>query len=168
MKLHDINKAFDELIKKAINPETGEIAPEFEDQLNKLNLTKAEKLLNYALIIKNKNIFKKSIVTERKRMQSKEKTLETSIDWLKFILKRELAGEKITDPRVSVYYQSRNSVEIDDNFNPEEYYESGNANGLVNRNVGYTISKTRIAEKIETGLSLAWAKIVTKTSMAVR
>ena len=168
MNLYEINQELERLIEEAIDPETGEIKAEYEEAFDKLNMTKADKLEGYAMVIKNKTTFRKAIEVERKLLQAREKALSTSIDYLKFKLKNGLEGEKIKTAKVSVYYSSRKSLEVDENFDPADYYENGNADNLIERQVGYSIPKTKIAEKIEKGVSVAWAKLVTKTAIVVR
>ena len=162
------SREFDQFLDEAINQDTGEINPEFEEEFDRRIKAQKDGFEWLAVKIKNKILFRKAIEVERKILQAREKALSTSIDYLKFKLKNGLEGEKIKTAKVSVYYSSRQSLEVDDNFDPADYYENGNADNLIERQVGYTIPKTKIAEKIEKGISVAWAKLVTKTAIVVR
>ena len=168
MNLYEINQELERLIEEAIDPNTGEILPEFEDAFDKLNMTKADKLEGYAMVIKNKTVFRKAIEVERKLLQAREKTLSTSIDYLKFKLKNGLEGEKIKTAKVSVYYNSYTGPEVDENFDMEEYYNAGNGHDLVKRNISYEVPSKPLKAKIEAGASVDWARLVTKTAIVVR
>lgn len=111
MKLYEIDKQIDHLLDMQWQNDLPD--EDIKDTLDSLLMDKYDKCVNVALAIKN---LKKDIdifAEEEKRLNSRRKSMEKKLTWLKNYLSSSLQGEKIDDARVMVYYGSSEELIVD-------------------------------------------------------
>jgi hypothetical protein len=165
MKLYEINMAISEVLEKA-DPETGEIGPEIEAQLDALNLEKEQKLENYALVIKNKRAEAAAIKEEMDCLEKRFSSINNSISWLKDTLARELGDGKIKSACVLVY--TRKTERVDVFRDAEAAYWSEEAQKYIKRRETYTWDKVACKDALKAGQKVPGVQLVEKTSVVVR
>ena len=112
--LYEINKALEEALEAAIDPETGEINEEAYTVFEKLQQDKTDKLEGIALWIKNLKADAEAYKAEKDVFAQRQKAAENKAESLKQFLAYCLAGEKLKTDRVLVSYRASQTVEIDD------------------------------------------------------
>jgi len=104
MKLYEIESRIQEVIEKgfSVDEETGEF---FESQdLEALEVTKAEKCLNVGKFVKNLIGELSMVENERKSLQAREKALKNKIDSLKNYLEFYAYDQNFTDGAVKIKF----------------------------------------------------------------
>jgi hypothetical protein len=169
MKLYEINAEMESLIEANIDFETGEINPKIEEQLSNLDIERDKKIEGIAIVVKIAKVDSDVIANEIKRLQSMKKSLENKQNFLKQIIKAELAGEKFKTHRVSIYYSSSESVEIDytkpESANIADKIETLNSD-LVK--VEKTLRLTEIKKQLKAGIDLPFLSLKKKQSIVIR
>ncbi len=111
LSLYEIDEKINALLDEAVDPETGELRPEFEQEFDLLQMAREEKIRNYALVIKSKNVLvegaKKEIERLRKIIDSEKK----QVDFLKNRLAEALEYKPIKTPEFKVSFRKSESVE---------------------------------------------------------
>jgi len=104
MKLYEIENRIQEVIENgfSVDEETGEL---FESQdLEALEVTKAEKCLNVGKYVKNLLGELSMVENERKALQAREKALKNKVDSLKNYLEFYAYDQNFTDGAVKIKF----------------------------------------------------------------
>jgi len=168
MKLYEISNEIKRLIDDSVDPETGELLPEASDQLDKLHTNKLEKLSDVVLFIKNEDSFADAIDAEIKKLQSKKKTVQSRVNYLKEYIKRNIVeGEKIEQPNFILSWGKSESIETDPIMDLEEMHKKNPV--LVKKNISYSVDKIE-AKKLykETGILPEGFKLITKQNLQIK
>ncbi len=116
MNLFEINQHLKAIVNNgfSVDLETGELLFD-ESQLNDLENTKAEKFLAIAKMIKEKEVFAKSIKDQEKSMEERRKYVENEVSRLKeWALFNMNESDKFEDAQIKVSYsKGSESVEVD-------------------------------------------------------
>jgi hypothetical protein len=105
MSLYNINKQIQACLDRAVNPESGEFIADVEQlsELQALEISRSEMLLELACEIKNKQALAKAHRAEANAQTQKAIVLENQAKWLReYIVKELYDKEKIEDTRVSL------------------------------------------------------------------
>jgi len=113
MKLYEIDEAIDSIIQQLVNPETGEINPVVEAEIEQLEQEKENKLVNLGLLIKNTVAFIEASKAEERRLRERRQSAEKKIEWLKKYLLDHLDGDKIDLPQIRISTRNSKAVQID-------------------------------------------------------
>ena len=107
MKLYEIENRIQEIIENgfSVDEETGEFF-ESED-LEALEVTKAEKCLNVGKYVKNLLGELSMVENERKSLQAREKALKNKVDSLKKYLEFYAYDQSFTDGAVKIKFQKQ-------------------------------------------------------------
>ena len=115
MTLFEINESLQQMMENSIDMETGEVLVSDED-IEKLQLERDEKIENIVLYIKNQDAFAKAIREEEKILAARRKTVENRAERLRKYLTNCLGGEKFTTTKCSVSFRKSQTLETDDDF----------------------------------------------------
>lgn len=120
MTLYEIDRAIEDTLLLAIDPETGEVKDEaLLDQFEQLQMDREHKVENIGLFIKNLEADAKAIKEESKNLAARAKAAENKAEHLRNYLEFCLGGEKFQTPRLSVSFRHAKKVEVD----PERLYD---------------------------------------------
>lgn len=151
--LYEINNQ----IMECIDLETGEIiAPE---KLEELQLSKAEKLENIALLYKNSAADVAAYKAEKDVFAKREKAAKATADWCKQVLARELDGKSMKTDKFAISYRKSESVEVKNiKAVPEEF--------LIP--VEPKVDKTGLKKAIKEGAMFDGIEIVEKQNIQIK
>ena len=122
MTLYNINKEIEDLLERAVDPDTGEVDESLIDEYEKLMMSRDEKIENVCLFIKNLDSEATAIRDEEKALASRRKVAENKVNRLKDYLQYCLKGEKFSTPRCAVSFRHNKQVDVKDVLVlPEEF-----------------------------------------------
>lgn len=126
MRLYDIDKALEEAIERAFDPETGELIDETAmEDIAALQLARDQKIEGIALWVKNLTAEAEALKKEKDAFAAREKAAKNKAERLKGYLAYALAGQKFKTDKVAISYRTSEAViftdEIDIEQLPEEY-----------------------------------------------
>lgn len=159
MKLYEIDHAIDELIRNAIDPETGELT-DISEEMESLQIAQDEKRENIALYIKNLSAEAEAIRNEEKTLAERRRAAENHAERLKAYLMSSLNGEKFSTPRVSVSFRNSTAVYIE---NEVEFLRMNPQYARIKTE----IDKASLKDALKKG-EVPGAALETRTSMVVR
>ena len=156
--LFEYNNMIDEIMAKATN-EDGEIDEDLiRDELEKLELERAEKIDNCIAYFKSRKAMGEALKAEKKSIEERQRAAERQAENMKRYIALCLQGEKYESLAGKVSYRKTQSVQYEDIMKiPEEYLK-------------YTpsVDKTKIKEDIKAGVIVDGAWIEEKTSTSIK
>ena len=160
--LFEISGDIEWLINNAVDPETGEIAEDYIEQLEALEMARDEKVENIGCWIKNLNADAAALKEEAKNMNERAKRAERKADGLKRYLEAALHGEKFQSTRCAISWRRSTSVEVDEAELPDlpEQY--------VRRKVTVEADKTAIKDALKAGEVIEGCRLVEKQSIQIK
>ena len=165
MTIYEIDKAIENLIENSIDPETGELMIS-DDALEQLQMERDAKIENIALKVKELAATANAIKAEADRLAARGKAAENAAKRLKEYLKWTLHGNKFKSNRVSIYYNSRDSVAIEDEAAFIEWAKIHDDSLL--KYADPKISLTAVKEKLDGQQEIPGASIVTNEYIVMR
>lgn len=167
MRLFDINEkleaAWNHIADTIENPDDFDEGhlEKMEGVLSEIEMSKEEKLINYARLIKNTKADAVAIKAEKDRMAAREKTLNNKIAWLTGAIKESVeVGEKIQDETCVIGTRKSQRVNVtqeDAELLPIDYQV-----------VTYTANKTRIKKDLKAGMECTFAELVDDFSVSIK
>lgn len=120
--LFEYNDMIDEVMAMAVN-EDGEIVDEaVMEQLNSLQMERAEKIDNCLAYYKSRKAMAEALKAEKKAIADRQRIAENEAESIKRYLGMALAGEKYESITGKVSYRRSEEVHVDDITKlPEEY-----------------------------------------------
>ena len=120
--LFEYNDMIDEVMAMAVN-EDGEIIDDaVMEQLNSLQMERAEKIDNCLAYYKNRKAMAEALKAEKKAIADRQRIAENEAESIKRYLGMALAGEKYESIKGKVSYRRSEEVHVDDITKlPEEY-----------------------------------------------
>ena len=120
--LFEYNDMIDEVMAMAVN-EDGEIIDEaVMEQLNSLQMERAEKIDNCLAYYKSRKAMAEALKAEKKAIADRQRIAENEAESIKRYLGMALAGEKYESIKGKVSYRKSEEVHVDDITKlPEEY-----------------------------------------------
>ncbi len=113
--IYDVNEKIDYLLDKYMNPETGELAPEASDQIEKLGLERSDLIKNLALAKKRNDVYIAGMKSEQKRLGARIASAEKSSHWLLQAVQLNITeGETIKDDQYEVKWGTSTTLIIDE------------------------------------------------------
>lgn len=162
MKLYEIDEAIANFDYE-IDEETGEILN--MDELDKLNMSREQKVENIAILYKNGKAETDALIEERNRLDARiqrSKNRDTSLfNYLKFALR----GESFSTTKCECTFRPSESIEIpDDYLVPDKFCELTITRKPVKSNIKKYLKglSEEEAEKIE------WARIEKHQNLSVK
>lgn len=120
MTLYEIDRAIEDTLLLAIDPETGEVKDEaLLDQFEQLQMDRDQKIENIGCFIKNLEADAAAIKAEAKNLAARAKAAENKAEHLREYLQFCLGGEKFNTPRLAVSFRHSKKVEVD----PDRLYD---------------------------------------------
>lgn len=169
MNLYDIDKRINDTIEFCCDLETGEILDDetLKNTLDKLELSKEEKLSNIAKYIKNLTADAKALQEEKLKFARRQRITENKIKNLKKYIDdfiRNTQGEdfndfKFKDVNNTISYRKSQSVEIDDIDKINEEFLK------VEKTVR---DKKELAKALKNGLTVDGCHLEEKYSLQIR
>ena len=156
MTLYEICKELKEF-EFEIDEETGEILN--EDELDRLELSKNEKIENICLYIKNLRSEAEALKLEKDRFDAREKSARNKAERLASYLQRMLDGETYKSLRAEVSYRKSESVKCDDvSLVPEEFL----------RYKSPELRKGAVKSALKNGVKVNGCRLETKVNMKIK
>lgn len=122
MKLYEINEERAKIIENGVDPETGEVAPDFEEKMNENGELRDKKLNDILGYIKNKEAEAEAYGGEIKRMTKNMKSALAVADGLKRYLAMQMEqGETFTSERGKISWRKSERVIADIDRIPEQF-----------------------------------------------
>lgn len=162
MTLYEIDKAIQEALEGAVDPESGEIIDEeLLAAYDQLRMDRDQKVENIGLYIKNLEADAAAIKAEAKNLTARAKAAENKAEHLRNYMQFCLNGQKFQSPRLSVSFRRSQKVEVDQNrlFEiPDDYL----------RYKEPEVDKKRVSEALKAGEDIPGCTLVDSVSMIIK
>lgn len=162
MTLYEIDKAIQEALEGAVDPESGEIIDEaLLAAYDQLRMDRDQKVENIGLYIKNLEADSAAIKAEAKNLTARAKAAENKAEHLRNYMQFCLNGQKFQSPRLSVSFRRSQKVEVDQNrlFEiPDDYL----------RYKDPEVDKKRVSEALKAGEDIPGCTLVDSVSMIIK
>ncbi len=162
MTLYEIDRAIEDALLIATDPETGEIIDEeLFEQYKQLNMDREQKIENIGCFIKNLEADAKAIKEEAKNLAARAKAAENKADHLREYLQFCLGGEKFQTPRLAVSFRHSKKVEVDPDMLdaiPEQYLRFKDPEP----------DKKAIGDALKAGQNIPGCELVENVSMIIK
>lgn len=162
MTLYEIDKAIQEALEGAVDPESGEIIDEaLLAAYDQLRMDRDQKVENIGLYIKNLEADAAAIKAEAKNLTARAKAAENKAEHLRNYMQFSLNGQKFQSPRLSVSFRRSQKVEVDQNrlFEiPDDYL----------RYKEPEVDKKRVSEALKAGEDIPGCTLVDSVSMIIK
>ena len=162
MTLYEIDKAIQEALEGAVDPESGEIIDEeLLAAYDQLRMDRDQKVENIGLYIKNLEADAAAIKTEAKNLTARAKAAENKAEHLRNYMQFCLNGQKFQSPRLSVSFRRNQKVEVDENRLydiPDDYL----------RYKDPEVDKKRVSEALKAGEDIPGCTLVESVSMIIK
>lgn len=162
MRIYEIDKAIEELIANAVDPETGELILD-NDALDQLQMERDQKIENLALYVKELTATAKAMRDEEKNLAERRQTVERKAERLKQYLIYCIDGQKFTTARVACSFRRSEAVEIGPEF---VNWAMDNAADLLR--LKPEADKQKIRELLKNGLTVPYTGIIEKSSVTIK
>lgn len=162
MKLYEITaelrRLADEVEASELSETSESVLDSFRERLDKLLLTRDQKIQNIYCLLKEWKREAEAIAEEKKFLTARQRAVENRVERLKAYLAENLEiGEKWKGAVGSIYWQTSESVEATDiNLVPDIYVKKELA------------SKRELLTDIKNGAKVAGVEVVTSTHIVVR
>ena len=159
MRLYDIKQEYEDVLERAIDPETGEINEALMAELEQLEDSLYEKIDNIGAMIKNLKAEADAEREEAKKLTARARTAENAVERLKGLLAYCLDGKSYKTTRAAISFRRSKAVEVTDlSLIPEEYLKFKDPEP----------DKKAIKEALEDGEIIEGARIVENLSTIIR
>lgn len=170
MKLYEINAEIEALLNELEpDPETGEVASDYESVVERLEQLEIEKktILGYlAKLVLNARAEAESIRAEEKRLRDRRQSLERKDERLMRILDRECGGENTDCGVASVYYRRTAKVTVIDSEKAILWLQNNHEDCL--RYQEPEISKNEVKKLLTAGTGIPGIELVHDLSCSLR
>lgn len=170
MKLYEINAEIEALLSELEpDPETGEVASDYESVVERLEQLEIEKktILGYlAKLVLNARAEAESIRAEEKRLRDRRQSLERKDERLMRILDRECGGENTDCGVASVYYRRTAKVTVIDSEKAILWLQNNHEDCL--RYQEPEISKNEVKKLLTAGTGIPGIELVHDLSCSLR
>lgn len=167
LSLYKINQEIQEVLDNAVDPETGEIRPTAEAELEMLEQDKLQKLYHIGLYFKDAEAYIERCKAEEKRIRTMRQSVEKRLNWLKTQYLPANLTDKIDKPELKMSSRKSESVEIGPFADLKKIRAADK--DLVREKVELIPDKRAIKEYIKrTNMSFEDVRIVPKTTITVR
>ena len=140
-----------------VDEETGEILNESE--LDRLELSKGEKIENLCLYIKNLRSEAEALKLEKEAFYAREKSARSKAERLASYLERMLGGETYKSLKAEVSYRKSEAVECDEvSLVPAEFL----------RYKAPELNKTAIKSALKNGVNVNGCRLETRVNMQIK
>jgi hypothetical protein len=157
-KLYEINHQIEDLISANIDPDTGMINPEIQEELEDLGMQREQKILNIAKYVKNLESDALQHKEESKRQSEQARKLQNKADYLCGYIRTNMdRNEQYEDAQAFVGYSKKPSVEIDKFIedNPKAHF----AGCFIKEKITYSLNKKELLEAMENGSEFGGVRI---------
>ena len=163
MRIYEIDKAIEELIANAVDPETGELILDNE-ALDALQMERETKVENLALYVKDLVATAKAIRDEEWALAERRQAVEKKAARLHQYLTYALQGQKFSTPRVACSFRRSETVECG-----SEFVEWAKKNDLsLLRQKEPEANKKEIKAKLKAGMTIPYTTLVEKQSLTIK
>jgi len=162
MTLFEMNEAQDRLMADICDPETGEINEDVYAALEALEIDRNEKIDGWCYFLKQ---YKANLKAAKEIMDGvirKYRTMEAGFDSARERFAQLMNGEKFKSTYNTIYYQTRESVEVDQDFDITKVDDDF----LIYRKPDLNKEKAKAAIKL--GIEVPGVHLEEKTSMVIR
>lgn len=161
MKLYEIADIIEQAVARSVDPETGELAEGFEEELDKLVLAFEDKCEAVACYIKGEELEGEAIDAEAKRLKARASAHHNRAHSLKKYLEKYVsqAGiEKLETPKCRLSWRKSNAVVIEDEV------------ALPNdcKTATIVINRAKISERLRSGQEVPGARFETRKHLQIK
>ena len=159
-KLYEIDQQLERLLEldteRMVDTETGEILT--AEDIDKLQMDRAEKIEGCLLVIKNKLAEADAIDVEMKKLTDRKRSLNNKAIWLQEYVASSLNGETFSTSKVAVTYRKSEAIEVldIDKISPEYIKTTISAD------------KTAIKKAIKAGEVVGGAQLIERMNMQIK
>lgn len=152
-----------------IDPETGELVCDFKE-LEELQMSEEQKMDNCCLGLKQMDIDIAAAVAERKRLDDYIARLQKHRTGLAGFIQHRLNGEKRKKPQYEIGYKTTHDcVDYDmPEKDLKQFFISNNMFDVLTEKTDYSISKTAIKERIQSGEVIPHCTLSDHVSMIIK
>lgn len=160
MKLYEIDQQLERLLEldteRMVDTETGEILT--AEDIDKLQMDRAEKIEGCLLVIKNKLAEADAIDVEMKKLADRKRSLNNKAIWLQEYVASSLNGETFSTSKGAVTYRKSEAIEVldIDKISPEYIKTTISAD------------KTAIKKAIKAGEVVGGAQLIERMNMQIK
>lgn len=160
MKLYEIDQQLERLLEldteRMVDTETGEILT--AEDIDKLQMDRAEKIEGCLLVIKNKLAEADAIDVEMKKLADRKRSINNKAIWLQEYVASSLNGETFSTSKVAVTYRKSEAIEVldIDKISPEYIKTTISAD------------KTAIKKAIKAGEVVGGAQLIERMNMQIK
>lgn len=163
MRIYEIDKAIEELIANAVNPETGELILDNE-ALDALQMERDQKIENLALYVKDLTATAKAIRDEERALAERRQAVEKKATRLQQYLTYALGGQKFSTPRVACSFRRSETVECS-----PEFIEWAKKNDItLLRQKEPEVNRTEIKAKLKAGMTIPYTALVERINLSIK
>jgi hypothetical protein len=163
MRIYEIDKAIEELIANAVDPETGELVLDNE-ALDALQMERDTKVENLALYVKDLTAMTKAIREEEKALAERRQAIEKKTARLQQYLTYALQGQKFSTARVACTFRRSETVDCGPEF--VEWAKKNDVSLL--RQKEPEANKQEIKAKLKAGMTIPYTALVEKQSLTIK
>jgi outer membrane murein-binding lipoprotein Lpp len=163
MKLYEIDKAIEDLIANAVDPETGELILDNE-ALDALQMERDAKVENLALYVKDLTAMTKAIREEEKALAERRQAVEKKAARLQNYLVYALQGQKFSTAKVACTFRHSETVDCSPEF--VEWAKKNDVSLL--RQKEPEANKAEIKAKLKAGMTIPYTALVEKQSLTIK
>ena len=157
MQLYKYDSEIENIYRK-ISELDGEITKDLEEELDKLELGRREKIINTACYIKSLVIEEKAFSEEIKSLQARKSRISNQINFYKNYIIEHSECKKIKDTKVVVSFRKSKNVEIDDSLPISDDF------CIIKKNP----DKKKIKKYLESGGECSFAEIKIKQNVIIK
>lgn len=169
MKLYEISAEVETLLDECTDLE--QVPEQIQQRLEELSIDFDTKVESLAAWIKGMEADAEAIKAEEERLHARRKAIENSCSWFRnYIALHTGSGYKLKTARFTIFSQTRESVEIPENFDLKALAEAGFATVVTT----YKPNKTAIKDALKASQGVLedeagnTVQIVSKTSIVIR
>ena len=163
MRLYDIDKALEEAIEKAFDPETGELIDETAmEDIAALQLARDQKVEGIALWVKNLTAEAEALKREKDSFAAREKVAKNKAERLKGYLLWALNGEKFKTDKVAISYRTSESVVASEDLDVSKLDER------YLRHPAPELDKTAVKEALKAGETIEGLHLEKRQSIQIK
>ena len=162
MTLYEIDRAIQDILESAVDPETGEIMDEaMMNAYDQLRMDRDQKIENIGCFIKNLEADAAAIKAEAKNLTARANAATNKAEHLREYLQFCLGEQKFQSPRLSVSFRHSKKVEVD----PEHMNEIPT---MFLRYRMPEVDKKAVADEIKAGHVVPGCELVESVSMIIK
>ena len=164
MRIFEVNNEINRIFEEGVDPTTGVISDEALAELERLQITKEQKIENLLMAYKNEKAMADAIEAEIALLKTRLDTHTNKANGIKAYAEYVLQGETFETAKVKVSYRNSESVEVPKNFD----WESLKHRKFVIVKKTYAPDKAMLKKLLKEGKTFPFAELVQKRNIQIK